>query len=141
MKSWRRTFKLLCLCLRHGIFIAYWSFYDVALTISTRLRKKDYIGVYVKIISPSEIALLFTENDVGWAYAGYTLIKVGFNSNWFTEDDMIDILVHETLHQVLRARVSEKANEQLDNIHKLLSYSFNKHLPKLWKIGFVDNRC
>lgn len=137
MKSWRKMLKFIRLLLRHGIFFAYWGLYDMALTAYTRLTKTDYIGIYVKTISPSEIALVFDAEDVGWAYVGYTLIKIGFDTKWFTEDCVVDLLTHEVLHQVLRARISGESNEKLDNIHKSINNSFDNGHLKLWKIDFI----
>ena len=138
MKLWRRILKLMRLWLRHGLFFAYWLFYDVALTISTKLRRENHIGIYVKIISPSEVALIFNENSVGWGYVGYTLIKIGFKAGWCTEDAVTDILEHETLHQVLGARIGGKAKDELDNIHIALSFVSEDGRRKFWRIDFIN---
>lgn len=132
----RKTYKYV----RHGPFMAYWCFYDYLLTLWVWLKGLDSIGVYIKIMSPSEKALLFEEDDIGCGYAGFTLIKIEFDKSQATVDRVMNLLDHEILHQVLERRVSNKTSHKLDDVHKLRKTSAviceNGRIKILWMIRF-----
>lgn len=122
--------------IRYGPFFLYWCFYDYLLTFWTRLKKIDHIGVYVKIMSPSEHVLLFKETDIGYGYAGHTILKVGFKEQWITPEAVEDLLNHEVLHQIIKKRIGYKESKQLDEIHKSFSFICENGKVKVWKIRF-----
>lgn len=109
--------KRIPLYLRHGPFMLYWCFYDYLLTLWVYLKGIDAVGVYVKIMSPSERALLFDEEDVGCGYTGFTLIKIGFKEQWMTAEAVENLLGHEVLHEVLYKRIERDTCHKLDAIH------------------------
>lgn len=111
--------KRIPLYLRHGPFMLYWCLYDYFLTLWVWLKGIDSVGVYIKIMSPSEKAILFDEEDVGCGYTGCTLIKIGFRKEWATAEAVENLLGHEILHQVLGRRISNKASHKLDDVHEL----------------------
>ena len=116
-KIWRR--------IRHYPFLLYWILYDYFLTFWVRLKKIDYIGVYVRIMSNSEREILFEKNSAGYGYNGYTIIKIGFETGRCTINAVADLINHETLHQILYNRINSDADKKLDNIHK-------------WQRGSID---
>lgn len=135
-----RFVKRIPLYLRHGPFLLFWCFYDYVLTLWVYLRGIDCIGVYVKIMSPSEKALLFEKPVVGYGYAGFTLIKIGFKKRWATVEAVENLLAHELLHLVLTRRISNETSHELDNVHKLRRNSViiceDGKVKLLWEIKF-----
>lgn len=131
--------KRIPLYLRHGPFFLFWCFYDYALTLWVWLKGLNSIGVYVKIMSPSEKVELFNKEDVGCGYAGLTLIKIGFEECWMVEEAVENLLGHEILHQVLARRISGKTSHMLDNVHELRRHCVSISDGKVgvrWKIKF-----
>jgi len=112
-----KYFGKLWLIMRHGPFIIYWIFYDYLLTIWVQLKKIDYIGVYVKILSNSERKFWFDPEDVGRGYNALTIIKIGLDTEWFSIDAVCGLISHEVLHQILWRRINPEAYKKLDNIH------------------------
>lgn len=120
--------------------MAYWCLYDYMLMLWVYVKDIDSVGVYVKIMSPSEKALLFDEEGVGYGYTGFTLIKIGFEKKWASVEGAGNLLIHEILHQVLARRISNKTSHKLDDVHKLRRTSAiiceNGKVKILWKIKF-----
>lgn len=105
--------------LRHGLFILYWCFYDLLLTAWTRAKNENHIGRYVKVMSPSEFAFLFSKETAGCGYTGFTLLKIWYKKEYCTPHRVENLLTHEILHQVLRRRIGAEASHKLDNVHKV----------------------
>lgn len=135
-----RFIKRLSLYLRHGPFMLYWCFYDYLLTLWVYMKNIESVGVYVKIMSPSEKALLFKRTVVGCGYTGFTLIKIGFEKRWATTETVGNLLTHEILHQVVTRCISHETSYELDNIHKLRKNSIticeDGKVKVLWEIKF-----
>jgi len=81
-------------------------------------------------MSPSEKALLFDEDDIGYGYSGFTLIKIGFKEQYMNVEAVIDLLNHEILHQTLHKCIGGKTSSTLDNIQKTIGLRIYWYYPK-----------
>jgi len=136
MSMIRCLFKKIWKFLRHGPFFLYWTIYDYALTIWTRLRKIDYIGVYVGVMSKSERKFFFEDEIVGGGYNGYTIIRLFFETKWHSTRAIEELIIHEVLHQVLYERISSKAYHMLDNVHKVRPFRDKDETIIVWSMDF-----
>jgi len=123
---------------RHAPFCLYWSLYDYTLTAYRKLFRKEYVGIYVKIISPSERKLLFLKENVGGGLCGFTVIKIFFDKKWFATESCCDLLNHEVLHQVLRKHVSYDACKALDRVHTCYIFVRKDKKIRVALIDFID---
>jgi len=96
----------------------FWAVYDCLMSLWVKFRREDYIGVYVKPMSPVEKWYVFGDNEISaCGYTGSVFIKL-YAKKDTSKKVIVDILNHEVLHQVLRKYVGEKTTHALDNIHK-----------------------
>ena len=132
-----RFIKRIPLYLRHGPFMLYWLIRDYILSLWVLWKNIDYIGVYIKIMSPSEEAFLFDEPVVGFGYAGFPTIKIGFRKQWMCPELVAELLNHEVLHQVITRRINWKTSRQLDNIHRFVGFNYVKGIVRIGRIKFL----
>jgi hypothetical protein len=123
-------------CIRHGPFILYWIFYDYILTAWIRLRKIDYIGIYVGAMSKSEREIYFDNETVGGGYNGYAIIRLFFESKWYSARAVKELITHEVLHQVLYERISGEAYHKLDNVHFVRPFKAKDDTVIIWSMDF-----
>lgn len=123
---------------RHIPVCMYWSFHDYIFTVYTRLFKNPYVGIYVKVMSPSERWLFFLDKNCGGGFCGYTDIKIFYKEDYCSLESVVDLIKHEVLHQVLRKHINSSACKALDNIHICFNYGVNNEGKNVILIDFVS---
>jgi len=96
-----------------------WTIYDIFLTLKYKLFHENYVGVCIRVMSPSERRLYFDEFvTAGGLSSAFCLIKIFADKDaLLDEESFVDLIDHEVLHQVLE-KVHPPARIALDNIHK-----------------------
>ena len=116
------------------IICSMWTLYDILLTLYYRIRRQDYIGMHVRIVSPSELRFHFKENTIAGGLSSIgCLIKIFVLPTAIVEEEsIINLLEHEVMHQVL-GKVHLLARHKFDNIQK--PYTMLDVETGKWKFG------